>query len=567
MRSTHAVYIGKEKERSLLRFFNAHNLFLVIQAKDVELQEEGQVVEQKLGQIISGKEVKNLADFEYLLSQGLKDVNIPSDVSLAAGYTRNNVLYLVTIGEGQIFLKRGNSLTRIIEGQNSASGHIKNGDVIVLTTHSFTDVFTRDTIKGILSSASSKNLEECVEKINKKTKEEGEGTLAFFLSFSDREEQIDKPNLFSHLQKLKDSPNKKRPITVIAIALIFFVLLWSVVFGYKRRSEAAIKKKITVAKEIIKQKIIQAEEVEFLNMSRSKVLLSEAKTELNNLKENLGSKNKKDIEELENLIKEGENKITKKEEKVPEEFFDLAVDNKQARGTKLGIDKDTLVILNPAGSTIYLLSLSKKSLDKKTASSLKRASLTQVYNHDLFFFVPSEGMYKFSDGNEAKKIIDNDSEWGDIQDFVIYNGNIYLLDTRKGQIYKYMVAENGYSAKSSYIKDDQPSLSETSSIAIDSSVYISLSDRVLKYVSGARDGFQTEFPEEVDGLTKVITRTDLDKVYLWDKKKGVLYIVEKSGTYVKQLQSNALTKADDITIFDNQAYLLIKEKIYSLRME
>ena len=45
------------------------------------------------------------------------------------------------------------------------------------------------------------------------------------------------------------------------------------------------------------------------------------------------------------------------------------------------------------------------------------------------------------------RIIEDDSEWGNIIDLNVYNGNIYLLDSEKDEVYKYLVAEKGYSEK------------------------------------------------------------------------------------------------------------------------
>ena len=77
-------------------------------------------------------------------------------------------------------------------------------------------------------------------------------------------------------------------------------------------------------------------------------------------------------------------------------------------------------------------------------------------------------------------------------------------------------------------------------MSIDSSVYVSTSDGVEKYSGGLMVDFVTAYPEENVIVQKVITNESLQEVYVWDKTKGVVYILGKNGQYQRQVQSAIL---------------------------
>jgi len=581
-----AVYLGKEKEGGFFGFIAERNLFLIIEVEDGINAEQGREIVQKIKDEAAAFSIDNLASFDQFISQIVTKYNFPSSFSLAASYYNEKILYLKTVGQGMIFLHRGSDFAQIIEKDNSASGYLENRDFFILTTKRLIDVLGSDIeLKTIFDH---KSPDEIVADLTPSLKEkDDQGAIALLIRFNEEEtrqvETIDmkeqqKVNpldqikntgktFFGMFKAYSQRSGKRKVFTVVAIVVIFFVLIWSVVLGYQRRNQAEANKIIKSTKELVNLKLDQAEEVAFLNLPRSLALISEAKEEVGKLKKQLGKQKEKEVEELEQLIKEKEGKIVKKEEKKYEEFYNLTLDRKDAKGNKFYLEKDNLSIIDKGKGTIYILSLSKKSLDKKNASEIKKASLVSTYQDYVLFYIEGEGIYKTSADGKTKKAIENDKDWESISDIWIYNGNVYLLDSGKGDIYKYLVAENGYSAKSSYLKDEAGSIKGANSLAIDSSVYIGLDDRIIKYTAGARDEFSTSWPENNVKLTKIFTSADVEKVYGWDKSNGAIYILGKNGTYEKQINSSILSKASDFVVFNNTAYILVGEKIYKIELE
>ncbi len=583
MWSLFSVFLGKERQTGFFSFIAEENFFMTIDVVEGLDKDRGRGLIEKIKDEIKIKNPTSLHEFEDFIIEQIKTHNLPLDLSLAVGLIIDNIFYLKTIGGGKIYLSREGKFNKIVEGGKSASGYIKEKDFYIFTNEQFIEVFgEEESLKNIFDH---KKPNEIVDNLTPNLKgKDDQGAVALFVQMINREKAlgeeqetmvVNKSSIFDKGKEILSSFNnkvfqtdtntgKKKTLTFIIIIALAIILFWSVGLGVQRRKNSLLDEKIKTSKEMITQKITQADEVAFLNLPRALILVSESKTELVKLKKEVGQAKVKEIEEIETLIKNEENKIVKKEEKGSEEFFDLTIDNKEASGTKLYLSSDSLAILDNKKSTIYLLSLDKKSIDKRTFPEIKLASLIGFYQDEYFFFT-NDGLYKITTENKLKKVVEKDKDWGQISDLWVYNGNIYLLDKGKDEVYKYLVAETGYSEKNSYIKSDQKiSLKPAGSMAIDSSVYISFVDYIVKFTAGLRDGFKTDYPEDQVNLSKVFTSKDLEKVYAWDKTRGVVYILSKNGVYERQIKSTIISKANDLVVYERNIFLLFGSKIYKI---
>lgn len=579
LQSQFAVYLGKENEEGFSGFIAQDNFFAIIEIPEGLGKDEGRVLLKKIHQEVLVSEIRRLLDFETIIENVIKNANIPLDFSLAAGFYTNGILFIKTIGKGDILVRRGRNFTTLIEGVSSASGHIQEQDFFIFSTSIFSmKLGGKEKIAEIFDH---KNPHEIVDEVTPFMKEqEDKGTVALFVLFEGtvveqltteetyvEEDTVKKPLFINILKQkltalsLSSSINTRKKLTFIVIGIVVIVLVWSVVFGSKRRNEERTAKQIAVSQQKINQKLQEAEDVAFLNMSRALVLIAESKSELASLKKTIGVQNEKEIQKIVDVINEKESKLMKKEEKQPEEFYDISIENKTAKGSAVSLYNDSVAILDKNG-VIYILSLEKKSIKKETASEIKQASLVALYQNTVFFYTP-DGVYTI-ENNKSKKVIEKDKEWGTIVDMQVYNGNIYLADTQKDEIYKYITAEGGYSGKSSYFKSGGVSLSGLHSLSIDSSVYLGFSDYIIKYTAGERDGFKTTFPEENVKLSRLFTNKDVEKIYALDTQKGALYTLEKSGTYVQETDAKILTRAYGFVVYNNAAYILLGSKIYKI---
>src|SRR3989338_337029 len=335
-----AVYLGKEKIGGFSGFIAEHNFFIVFEMKEGINVEQGLEMLQKIKVEASTLVIDNLASFDQFISQIITKYNFPSSFSLAAGYHKDKIMYLKTAGQGKIFLQRGSDFAEIIENDNSASGYIKTEDFFVFTTKTLIDLLGSDIeLKTIFDH---KSPQQIIEDLAPQIKgRDDEGAIALLLQFKETEaEQAEAVNLqvpekinafdqikkkvstyFETLQAYSQKSGKRKTLTLAVVIIILLILIWSVGLGMKRRNE------------------------------------TEANEKVEKLKKQLGKQKEKKVEELEQLIKEKEGKIVKKEEKNYEEFYDLTLDSKGAKGDKLYLEKENVSIVDKGKGTIYVLSL------------------------------------------------------------------------------------------------------------------------------------------------------------------------------------------------------------------
>jgi hypothetical protein len=565
-----AFYLGEEKETGYSGVVAEDGLFLAIEVAEGMTPSEGREFLKVLKSEFQMSPPNSLSEIDSLISDLVHEKNLALGFSIALGFLRGDILYLKTTGHGEVIIRRRNKVATLISGNTSASGYFEESDIFVFTTDRFIEVLGgREQLSGIFDHRSP---HEIVEEVTPRLTSHDQGAVAIFLAVSKDEMVADdgfiKPRGF--LTKFQDDVRgyylkhgKRKSMTFVAVIIIILIFFWSVVLGYSRRTSAKATEEIGLARELVTQKISEAEEVSFLNTARATVILGETKETLAGLKNKYPDR--KEVTEIEAMITTSENKIFKKEEAQSTEFFDLAVDNEKAKGDRLYLDAENLLILDKTAGTLYTLSLDKKSLTENRSADLKKAAKVVLYEDKKYFYVPGAGVFSIGDDNKVNRVIENDRDWGNIADLATYNGNLYLLDSSKDQVYKYVAAESGFGNKTPYFAEGQETdLSIYGSIAIDSSIYLGGNDSIIKFTAGLRDGFSMNLPAKDVGFTKIYTSRDLERVYGWDKKNGMVYVTGKTGEFEKQIKSEILAKGQDFVVYNDEIYVLVGGKIFKI---
>lgn len=634
--SQSASFSGKKTEAGFSGFFANEKVFFILVVDEGILWADGEKLFLRFQQDLLTQKITSLSEFESVVSNLIVKLNFPAHFHMACGVLYNDVLYVKTVGKGQVYFRRGNEFNLLMDGDKSASGFVKEYDLAVFTTTKITElVGAVADIKVFADMDTPRGISEKMQ--NEGYADEDKGFVGLFVEFLQEgsvvtqphqevapqmignlpvmgqtnsavppemvinpsipvTETVQAPSVEPVVQPPVQSPNvplmstevmepepKKRfsipffshvklrqskGLTFVVVALLFAVLLWSVVFGYQRRAAAELQKKVDTAKTEITSDLQKAEEEAFLNVDQSMDLISSAKGKYETLKKEVGDKKTADLTAIQKKIEETESKIVKREEKESVEFYDLALEEENAKGEALYLENDSVAILDRANETVYLLTLDKKSITKYVAPEVAQASLVSLYNGNVFFFSATKGIYEFTTETKAKQIIAKDSDWGKIMDMEIYNGNIYLLDSGNDEIYKYLVATGGYSDKSSYFAEGSAvNLSDATDMTIDSAVYIALKGGVTKYISGGADTFETEFPEKSPNLTGIYTNADIENVYVWDKTAGTVYELKKDGEYGRQVAAGVIRRATGFFVYDNKSFILDGKKLYMIALD
>ncbi|MCL4374754.1 hypothetical protein M1523_02735 [Patescibacteria group bacterium] len=547
-----------------------------------------QAVLEKIEDALVQSNFSHLAEFNQAVDAIVRDSRLPIGFSLACGYLKDNLIYIKTVGEGVVYLKKNHQFARLISGTNSASGYIDSDDVVIFSTVQLADLLAGETaLKKLCLTAAS--LQTMVDQLGKTLPSAADGGAALLVQFqtaavANQPEPPETSNVFpepaakvanrrrwgnvqERLAQLRAylPQTKSRKLTIVVLLVIFLIFVWSVGLGVKRRALALQQEKITNAKQAINAKLQQADDEAYLDLPQALTRINEANQILDQLTHEVKSNDSQEIPALRSAIQDKENQLLKKEEKGATEFFDLALEEKNARADIMSLDQDQLAAIDKNTGDLFLVSLEKKSLTKKNYSALKQAGLVAVYNDAVFGYGATQGVDRVDGEGELKTVIVPDKDWGKIKGIWVYNSNVYLLDQAKNDIYKYAGTSDGFGTKTSYLKPDQAvSFAAANSLAIDSSVYVGFSDHVVKYTAGLRDGFVTAFPSQTITITKIYTNKDLDRVYGWDKQNGAVYVMEKNGTYEKQINASIFKKISDFVVYQNNIYGLKDNKIYQV---
>jgi len=566
-------YLGKESDSGFSGYLAENNFFLIIEINQVYNKDKGNALILSIKKKLVSQSINTLQQLEDFIQKIIIENNLPAHFSLAAAFFKENIVYLKAINEGKIFCKRDRQIEEIISGNQSASGYFEFDDIFILTTKKLVDKLgSSDKIKNFFNHKNANEIIEIITPVLKNNDDSGLISLFIQIKREEKSEAIDfyrskesfllKFKKFFEKHYFNDNFRSKKIITYLILLIIFLIFVWSVILGYKRRKEEKINRRIEKTRQEVLHKLSEAEEIAFLNLSQAKSLIDQANRQLNNLKKEIKGKNTK-IDQLEKIIFEKENKIIRKETKNYKEFYDLSLDQKEARGDKFFLHDDNLFILDKKKGVIYKIFLEKKSLNKFKSDKIKQAMLVAAYNEKIFFYVENEGIYQIDDFGEIKKVINNDKDWGEIKDMSTYNSNIYLLDIKKDEVYKYLPTENGFSEKNSYFKiGEAVDLAEANSLAIDGDLYIGFSKFIIKFKRGVKETFKNDFPVNNFKIEKIYTDKEISKIYVWDKVNGIIYILTKNGEYQEQINSGIIKQAEDFLIYKNKLLFLSQNKIY-----
>lgn len=527
---------------------------------------------------LSKKQFHHLKEFDDCISK-LADRYGNGDLDLVAICMTDNIAFIKTRGKGKVYLNREDQYVLLLSQDNTASGRMDKNDFLIFSfedvksfwldlgadfskrlhrflPHQITAMVPASTVASFHHPVIMARVDEARE-VSKDVKTESIDNV------SNAASQVPWGNL---AQDNSAEPLWRRLIQTralpIAMALVIIgILIWSVVLGVYRRADEKNNERIAAVKQSLKQKTAEAEDTAFINPSRALDLLSQMESELTALKTEMKDKHKdKQLAELDTLLNNAKKEITKQETKEASEFYDLSLDKKNASGDAFMLVDDQLYILDSNLSSIYVLSISKKSLTSFKQSIIAKADLITGNKDAIYINVPADGVYSVSE-KSAKKVIPADKNMTKVSAIEMYNGNIYILN--KGtDVLKFVAAGDGFGGGGSYFKSSVD-LADISSLAIDSSIYLGGGEKILKYSAGLPDTFKTAFPVASVNVTKVLANKDAEQLYVWDKKNSSLYLLNKSGEYSGQIRSSVLAKASDVVVFDGRVYGLDGSKIYS----
>jgi len=553
IRSRVRTYLNQDQTQGSSIFKEDKGFHILLMFPDILEQELLEKYCRSLTEVVTNSTFATATEFDGVISDAFKFANLPLSFSIACLYLTENTVFLKTYGQGAVVLQRDVRQVPLVKFGAFASGKIEDGDEIALCSADQDPFADRDDTVHI--EFGEQEAKAVISEQNSDVSREGE--VAQKKPLPSRDSIINL--VWDNLKKRKAGPLVVATV-VVALLLIVFVK------NYTSKTAKQDRLNLENATSTITQKLEQAVDVFELNSGRSVALLTESRKDLKDLQKKLYSSHKNEIKLLSEKIDKTEKKILQKNTKTAEEFIDLGLEEKGAQGTAMWRYKDKVIIVNPKGA-IYILSLEKKTLEARTSSLITGATMGGLDESTVYVYKKGVGVIKIeSDTTKPVTVIKQDKEWGTVTDFQAYNKNLYLLDGAKGQIYKYVPTEDGFATKSAYFKSGAYAQNALS-FAIDQSVYVAQKNLITKYTAGLQDGFAPTYPDSGPSITRVLTGSDTDELYLWDKSVGRIIVLAKNGDYKKTIESSILSKATSVEVYADSAYALQGSKIYKVPLK
>jgi hypothetical protein len=162
-------------------------------------------------------------------------------------------------------------------------------------------------------------------------------------------------------------------------------------------------------------------------------------------------------------------------------------------------------------------------------------------------------------------------KWGLPQLIKSYGGNLYVVDTKAGQIWRYRPSDKGYENQPEpyFLATTKVDLSGVQSVEIDGSVWLLFADgRLLKFFGGEQRPFELKgLPDPLSAPTAVVSQLDGDLLYIADSGNGRILEFTKEGQFQRQFrpaQGNDLQGIRDLFLDEagDKFYILTANRFF-----
>ena len=200
---------------------------------------------------------------------------------------------------------------------------------------------------------------------------------------------------------------------------------------------------------------------------------------------------------------------------------------------------------------------------------------------DTLYVLTATGIARtsVSDKKTTADVVKKDNQWGTIASLASFGGNLYLLDTQKGRIWKYVATDKaapaggqGFSELREYLNPDTlPDFSAATSLAIDGSVWVSTGQgKILRFIQGREATFAPQGVEPAFGKHLMVYTDDTAKnVYVLDSANKRVVVLSKDGIYLAQYVWKGNVAATALLVPEklNKILLLAEGKIYAIELK
>ncbi|WKZ25378.1 MAG: hypothetical protein QY322_03220 [bacterium] len=369
------------------------------------------------------------------------------------------------------------------------------------------------------------------------------------------EQQIEtvEEDIYINTHQVNDSTDQKRK-TVISVGIIVLILLIvSVVFGINQKKINEFNKKSTV---LLNQALSDYDlavsgsvDVEDARKSfvNSKTIALELKSS--------GFKNNT-LDELIEKINSIEANILGEIQAEIKEFLDLTLQTSGFMGYEVVSSGEEMFILDKDTKNIIRVEIKNKNA-RLVVNSSEGEGIEKIGSYEnRLFLEKNDGIYELKSSGMEKQV---EKDWEN-SIFYLYAGNIYTLGINDNQIYRYSGSQGGFSSKSSWLAPGiEMDLSKVTDVAIDGSIWaISSSGKVTKFTLGNPQSISLKgISEQLINPTAIYTNENLKYVYILEKDRGRVVVLEKNGNFKMQYINDEIKNTTDLVVSEKENKIIL----------
>lgn len=255
-------------------------------------------------------------------------------------------------------------------------------------------------------------------------------------------------------------------------------------------------------------------------------------------------------------------------------FLSLDLIKSDFKPTRMSYSVSKVLLMDDNSKTLVEVDLGRKTNNILAgATQLGVARASSLNGENAFIYSEDKGVLVIDTQNQKiTTVAQPDPEWGYIKDIVGFARNVYLMDTVKNQIWKYVPTSAGYSQKFTYLAEGaQLNFGGALQMKIDYSVWVlKEGPEILRLTAGVQDSFSVGgLDENLKPLKSLFADEDGEELYLLDSENSRVVVLDKNGMYLKQYTGDKFATADDLVVDseDKKMYLLEGNKLYQLELK
>jgi len=589
--------------------YSTINLYVTLSLTSSEKLEEaiasyGKDILERLQREFFALDDKNLETVKKAVETVTEEIGKEYSYSIVLATTNGETLYIVVGSAGMVVIKRGEKLGTIAKGEEGTvtafSGHLQDGDIIVLETSDFAKKIPSDKLSPHLEGAT---VSEISENIAPLIHEDPIGNeAAIILQYKkdaeevadiqeapgeekkekdQKEDKSDEPfedeiiapeekgpgtttSLFSKFRLPSVNFGKKRKILIIiAIFALVAVLAVSILIEKGRQEEKKREQQFTQQIVPLEKKLEDANTLAGLNKSLALDAYSEIKKNIEDIRDSYlkGTTQRKKVDafysEVSKKVDELSQAANSQNEKV---FFDPQ--NESVKKVDMVTRKGEAIVAANRDGGIVILSGEGK-VQKTIKNEFKNIGSITADKETVYLLSDSGVLSANKKKATTEKIIPDVKNTADVAGIDTFLGNVYVLNKKDATIDKYT---SGSTTKKAYFTD-KITLNSPIGISIDSSIWVVEDDgKIRKFTKGKEDDFSLKGLIKPLGTGNILyTDIDYANIYLLDGKNGRVVQIAKNGEVKNQFASKNLINAVSFAVDETgkKIYFVKDSKIYS----